>query len=205
MRRSLLVACTLWLGTSLAAADPLIEVGTHELLPNTPSQTVRLFVSGGDAVQGLNFNLQVADGGPEVPGGSIDGPAITDVDILTATIFDGNNTGAQDVLQDLGLDYPQAAVYTTTTLSGTVAADGLLATVTIDTTGFYYGTWDLRMEDTFNGPTDFAGIGATVLDGSITIQGGVGVPEPASVALLLLGGALLAVWRWRASRFHAVT
>ncbi len=150
------------------AATPLIAVGQHGLLPNTPGQTIGIFVSGGRLVEGVNFNIQVADGGPEL-GGSQDGPAITGVDLINGTIFDNNNTGENDLLAMLGLEYPQAAAHTTTTLSGSVAASGLLATVTIDTTGFATGTWSLRMANTFNGPTDFAGIAASITDGSISV------------------------------------
>ncbi len=53
--------------------------------------------------------------------------------------------------------------------SGTVPAEGLLAVVTIDTTGFDRGSWVLRVSGTANGDTDFAGLAATLVDGSITI------------------------------------
>ncbi len=147
-----------------------IDVGDHFLLPDTPAQTIAIYVSGGDAVEGLNFNAQVADGGPEL-GGSVDGPAITAVDLTTGAIFGGNSSGPQNILQLLGLNYPQAAVYTVTTASGTVAADGLLATLTIDTTGFASGsTFDLKLAGTFNGDTDFAGIPIAITNGHITLN-----------------------------------
>jgi hypothetical protein len=160
-----------------AAHGATILVGEHNLLPDTPGQTIQIFVTGGNAVQGLNFNGQVADGGPEV-GGSIDGPNITSADILTGTIFGSNNTGQQDPGS-----FPQLAIRTTSTSSGTVTADGLLATLSIDTTGFLKGSWPLKLGDTLNGPTDFAGIPITITDGSIA------VPEPAGAALLLIAGA----------------
>ena len=95
--------------------DPSIVVGDHELLANTTNQLIQIFVTGGNAVQGLNFNAQIADAGPSTPecqsGGMIDGPNITAADILSGTIFDGNNTGAPPQL-----NCPQLAVYSTTTL-----------------------------------------------------------------------------------------
>jgi hypothetical protein len=45
----------------------------------------------------------------------------------------------------------------------------LLATLTIDTSGLNHGEWNLNLRDTLNGPTDFAGTAATIVDGSITI------------------------------------
>jgi len=150
---------------------PVIDVGHHVLLPDTPGQTFQVSVTGGDLVQGLNFNLQVADGGPEW-GGVIDGPAIEALDILTGTIFDGNNTGTVDLDggPPSGSDIaPQYEGRSTTTDSGSVPASGLLATVTIDTTGFSSGTWDLFLSNTLNGPTDFAGLPASITDGSIRV------------------------------------
>jgi len=165
-----------------ATAAIIIDVGDHLLQPNMPDQTFQILVSGGDLVQGLNFYIQVADGGPEA-GGSIDGPVIQELDILTGTIFDGNNTGAIDF--DGGPPpypdvVPQWEGHSTTTLSGSVAATGLLATVTIDTTGFGGGTWDLIMQNTGDGTytTDFAGISADITDGSITV-----IPEPSTFVM----------------------
>src|SRR3989304_2976478 len=75
---------------------PVIEVGEHVLLPDQADQAIDIYVSGGDLVQGVNLNIQVADGGPEA-GGSINGPVIQDLRILEGTIFAGNNTGTLDL------------------------------------------------------------------------------------------------------------
>lgn len=113
----------------------VIDVGEHDLLPNTPGQAVFIFVRGGDPVQGVNLNAQVEDGGTELAafGGSIDGPAISNVDIITGTIFAGNNNGPVNPELAFGVDFRQLELRTTTTAAGTVAADGLLATLIIDT------------------------------------------------------------------------
>jgi hypothetical protein len=50
-----------------------------------------------------------------------------------------------------------------------VSAEGLLATVTIDTTGFERGSWSLVMSNTVNGSTDFAGLTSTIVDGLIIL------------------------------------
>lgn len=165
--------------SATASAGVVIDVGIASLIENKPNQTIALTVSGGDVVQGLNFNLQVADGGPD-EGGSIAGPAITAVDIIGAgTIFADNNTGQNDD----SLNSPQLFVTSTTTSMGTVAADGTLAFVTFDTTGFFAGsTFTLLLKDTLNGATDFAGIPATITNGTLAITA---IPEPS--AMLYVG------------------
>ena len=143
---------------------PRITVGTHEFLPNMPNQTVQIHVTGGRPIEGLNFNAQIGDGGPAVGGTA--GPVITAVDLETG-IFAGNNDGQVD----LG-SIPQLAMYSITTSSGSVVADGLLATLTIDTTGFDIGEgpWVLALGNTLNGSTDFAGVAASITDGYIELR-----------------------------------
>jgi hypothetical protein len=140
---------------------------------------VEIRVTGGDAVEGLNLRVQVADGGthPQA-GGTVDGPKITGVDLITDTIFAGNTTGQGDLLR-----LPQIWVQTTTTASGSAVADGLLARLTLDTTGFFEGSFGLSLGDTKDGPTDFAGVPIDISDGSLTVV----VPEPGSWALCIGG------------------
>jgi hypothetical protein len=143
---------------------PVITVGNHTLLANTPNQKIQIFVSSASTlVQGTDVEVQIADGGPAA-GGTVLGPKITNVDVLTGTIFatsNGGQTGSGSIV-------PQ--VYEATTVAGTsVPASGLLATITIDTTGFNGGTFSLSLGNTLNGSTDFTVIPAIVTDGSITI------------------------------------
>ena len=196
----LAIALSLSLAAS-AQATPIIIVGNHVLQPNTPGQIIDINVSGGDAVQGLNFNAQVADGGPEV-GGVIVGPSIkghilpfgapaTTFNPLP-TIFQPNNTGEQDVSGGLS----QFLGLITTTGSGSVSANGLLARLEVDTTGFFGGTWDLLLSGTVNADTDFAGIPIGIQNGTLHIQ--YTAPEPSSFVLAtlgILGGVALAVPR----------
>ncbi len=114
-------------------------------------------------------------------GGSIDGPKISNIDLVSGTIFEGNHTGQNDLLS-----LPQVSVQSITTANGTVAADGMLATVMIDTTGFMDGEFDLWVGDTLDGATDFAGISAVITEGTIRI-----VPEPASLFGLLAGTGMI--------------
>jgi hypothetical protein len=160
---------------SVGLAVPTITIGTIQLQPNTAGQVVELSVTGGDAVPGLSLYLQVANGGPEfetlaglTPGSGIDGPAMTAIDLVTGTIFDGNNTGQTD-----GSDpaIPQVAFVYITTASGTVAASGLLARVTFDTTGLTGGTYPLSLT-VLGSPTDFAGVEAALVDGTLVVGDG---------------------------------
>lgn len=184
--------CSLASLASVPARGATINVGNNYLVPNTAGQVIRFYVTGAEAVQGLNFNVQVGDGGLAAGGVTI-GPAITSVDITGGTIFSGNNTGQVNAL---GL--PQIAVSTITTSSGTVPASGLLAAVTFDTTGFFVGSWSLSLSNTLNGSTDFAGIPATIQNGTISTY--IVVPEASSVVGGGMGLMLLLLHRRASTR-----
>lgn len=191
MLRLASVMCIALVAAVPAWGDPIILVGEHILLPDTPGQSIEVYVSGTPAVQGLNLNVQL---GPDPY--ATDGPVLSGLDILTDTIFAANNTGASNPEQGLGIDLPMFETRTTTTLSGTVVADGLLATMTVDTSGLQSGTWTLSLSNTLNGPTDFAGLSAIITDGSIHI-----VPEPATLLLALTALVGFIAFR-RRSRLH---
>ena len=65
--------------------------------------------------------------------------------------------------------YPEYETVETTTESGLVPANGLLADVTLDTTGFTSGTWALVLADPAGVATDFAGKSAVINNGTIAI------------------------------------
>lgn len=155
---------------------PEIQVGHHFLKPNTPNQSISIFVSGGQSVAGVNLFAQVGDGGPErinlgLPAGT-DGPAISSIDLKSDTIF----SSVPDVpFFDLAI--PQIA-YGTIAIQQPdtfVVADGLLATLVVDTTGFFAGTFDLLLGDVLpNSPdgalhSDFASLPIDITNGSIEI------------------------------------
>ena len=174
----------------IAQAGLVVEAGTHVLLPDLAGQTIEIYVTGGDAVYNVNFHAQVADGGP-AHGGSISGPAFTNLDLFaTGTIFELNNTGRASGTPD-GIISPQVAYEGTTTATDTVAAEGLLAVITMDTTGYYDGSWDFLLTGCLTGNTDFGDVPVTVTNGTII------VPEPVSLSMILLGaGLILPRRRW---------
>ena len=175
----LLVLC---LFATVASATPIINVGDHNLLPNTSGQVIEFSVSGGDLVIGLEFDIQVGDGGADI-GGTDTGPVMTAIDLLSGTIFEGGTQG--DVVE-----FPLAR-QSTVDVEETVTANGPIASVTFDTTGMFTGTYDLLLSGvagSFNTTFyDEAGnpISTDVTNGTITI------PEPTSMALLAFGGLAL--------------
>jgi hypothetical protein len=175
------------LAASRSSAAPVVNVGAFDLQPNTAGQVVEIRVTGTEQVNGVNFYAQIADAGPEplVAGSAGDEPDITAVDLVGGgLLFAG---GSQS---DLGSE-PQLAIYMAD-IDGTVPADGVLARLTVDTTGFFFGSgpFALRLKDTREGPTTFTlaadpfEVTPAITDGSIRI-----VPEPAGAAAACLAAA----------------
>ena len=146
-------------------AEPVILVGDHNLKANTPNQKINVYVFGGEEVMGENVEVQVADGGTAV-NGKINGPKITAVDVVDGTIFANNNAGQMGT----GNIGPQVFDAQTSAIGGSVRAMGLLATVTVDTTGYTGGSFALMFGNTFNGSTTFVnGIAANITNGLINV------------------------------------
>lgn len=146
------LSVTLLALAALAAAQVAqaasIVVGTHTLLPNTPGQVIDIVGTGGEALGGMNFYASVGDGGPDLGGADLL-PLMSSVDIIGAgTIFGANNTGqiggsfvTGSFGQDIGPGLYAAA--NTTTSSGSVPFAGVIARLTIDTTGIQAGANDI--------------------------------------------------------------
>jgi len=162
---------------------PVIDVGNHVLLPNTRNQTIEINVSGGHGVSGVVLNVQAADGYPDVPGSSDDGPNITGVDLVgSGTVFGNVPNNGNGFIET----YDQIWIVGTTTQEPNVAIlEGTLAKVTFDTTPFSSGTWDVKLADTFNGDTHFQSsvfgtlVSPQVINGTIRIdQPPVAIADP---------------------------
>jgi hypothetical protein len=177
---------------TVANASSVIVVGPHLLLPNTPGQTIQILVTGNDTtVQGMNFTSVIGDGG-SIFGGVDDVVPTMTADIITGAVFapDGANAVNQNPGFVFGIGLAPWSVTTVSTNTGfgpfNRLNNGLLATLTIDTTGFTTGTWALSLDDPNVGTTDWAGSAEapSITNGSITI-----VPEPTSVVLGLFAAA----------------
>lgn len=192
------VACCFIVSDVTAA--PVIRLPDVELRIGE-IKSFQIDVVGGDAVQGLNFYLQIGDGGA-VLGGTDTAPIVSDVDLISGTIFDGNNTG-----QTRSLIEPLVHGHNITTTAAppeTVAAFGTLATITLDGRSLTLADAGKQINYQLGIPsigatTDFAGVAAT-LEGTggtfstITITA---IPEPTGVAFLALAGSVVALRRRR--------
>lgn len=143
-----LLTCAVSGQSSTSSAS--INVGNHVLAPNLTGQTVQIFVTNNGAggqfpVSGADVNVEVSDGGPS-NGGTL-GPQLSSADLVTGTIFAANNNGQQNFINQ-----PQVYEGAITTSGGTVNANGLLATLTLDTTNVPPGTYSLKLAN-FKDPT----------------------------------------------------
>jgi len=181
---------------SAATLPPTIEIGSHVLAGDSTTQVVEIFATGAEDVSGLQIYAQIGDGvvgsGLEpvfasisFGGGLWDGPARTEV---------GGPIAGTGMLADAGVTFNGA--------SDEVALDDtsrLVATLTIDTTGFSSGTFDLMFKTTDIGADSYFldpngdPVSIEITNGSITIT-----PEPATLSLLALGGLALIRKRRRA-------
>jgi len=142
---------------SAVSAQPVINVGNLYAPAGELQAWNRIMVSGGDEVQGLEFNIQID---------SSSTPLLDSIDILNGTIFDGNNDGLfpGSYVDDYW------AYQGVVTNSGTVTADGLLATVVFAAPSTSVGmTFAVSLTNTPEGPTNFAGISADITDGQLVI------------------------------------
>lgn len=190
-----------------AWSTPTIVVGDWILQAGLPNQTINIDVTGlpADLVAGLNFYAQIGDGGTYV-GGTDTKPKFQNVDILTGTIFGGNNTGAtgdpNGTPPGSNAGHPLIWVDGTTTNTGTVVANGKFVTLTIDMTGVLSGEFPLLLTGVapelggFN--TELVNAVGAPVTASIT-NGRILVPEPATMGLFTLAG-LAALARRRSHR-----
>jgi len=201
------VAAVLIAAATACADSVVINVGSHNLLANTANQTVQIFVTGGAQVPGTDLFAQIGSG--MVSPSAIPGlPQITSVDLISGTIFAPNNSGMfvpnlspppADNSYTAGgpvppSEAPQFWQVFLNTSSGTVAANGLYVTLTIDTTGINSGAFALNLGN-IQTPigtisTDFStGPAPSITNGSITIGPLTNVlplPSAAAGGLLLL-------------------
>ncbi len=81
----------------ISSGSAVVTLGTYYLEENKPNQTITINVSGGALVSGMNFNLQIGDGGPAA--GGTPGPVFTGLDLIDGTIFQSDHASPLDSRQ----------------------------------------------------------------------------------------------------------
>ena len=211
----------LGLAISAQAAPIITPLGNYNLLPNTPGQKIPLFITGivpndgptfpliSGSVHGMVLSVAISGGG--VAFGGTPGPIVSAIDVDSGpTIWVAPNSPAG---HNPPFEYyaGQLAQVNFLVPSGWVnVADGLLATLIVDTTGFNIGTYSLTlsspMQEENTGDTVIIGYFGDdfVLPNLIYYDGPAGqitiVPEPSSVVLAAIGLIGLAAWGWRRKR-----
>ena len=191
MRSSMMMALISELWTaSLAFAAPVIDVGTIILQANKPGQIVPVLVSGGDPVTGFNLRAQIGDGINPSPifqsisfAGGIWGVDPTTIGYLVA---------GQEQYAQFSVAFDESV---------TVPANGLLATLTIDTTGITTeSVYPLKLSgaQSINQDSDFLLSGGGDLILAPVIKNGtlhVVVPEPSTLGLLGIASFMVCLRR----------
>lgn len=181
-----------------ARAAIVIFVEDARLQADRSDQPVEVWINNDGPpleVGGLDFFLQVGDGGSAV-GGPGSGPTIQSVDLLTGTLFEGKDFGGQFPAQD---NRAQRQFFSVISLSATLPTGSRqrLASITLDTTGWGPGSWELSLGSSSLVSTalfDWGGtpMGAELRNGAITV-----VPEPSAAVGTGAGLLALALWRFR--------
>ena len=141
----------LWLllAVSPALGSPLISVSDQYMLNTNALRQIPILVSSSPAEQvaGVDLAVQIGDGGT-INGGVNTAPRITNLDVVgPGTIFHGNNTGTGTLADGTPLPVYLGsagnnliAATATTTNSGTVGANGVLAYLTVNPSGAAVGS-----------------------------------------------------------------
>jgi len=187
-----LCTLTIFAFSSVANADVNITYGTVEggtnyidLQPEMANQVVLIFGTGivaDGGADGMELDVQIGDGGADL-GGVDTSPIITSIDMITGTIWQGSTPTQTD-----SVSFPLGAQSTVDTTS-LANADGLLAAITFDTTGFGVGEIDFQLTGVAGSFDTFLSQGASPLttnapNGIIRVTA---IPEPASASIVVLG------------------
>jgi uncharacterized repeat protein (TIGR02543 family) len=155
------LAAVIIAGTPLYGAET-ITLGTINLAAETAGQQVAVDVSGTDQTAGMDLYFVV--------GGGTTGPTITNVDMTTGTIWGG--TAFQTEIPG---GNSRTSLWSCVTASGTVLANGKIATVTFDTTGIAPGSYPISLSFMGYGSAfadEYGGeLSTTLFDGTLVVPG----------------------------------
>jgi hypothetical protein len=164
-------------GTSVWAGTINVTVGNHDLLPNAGMQEVSILVSGTDLAQGMNFNAQIGEPGPQAD--PRDRPVFEEPlepvppmtqptfrpEMLAGTVWEpDHDDGTRVVIPPAhGGDQYYLGWVTIESISPPdppvpALMDGTLVNLLIDTTDVLPGPYSLNLSDTPGGPTTFVGL-----------------------------------------------
>jgi len=153
----------------------------HALLPDTAGQTISLRLAGDENVTGIQLNMCIGDGVGGTPEPIFQGASFPGIWTAHAGSETGGQVGGALMFLQGGFAFTSA--------SDEVLGDGLAAVLTIDTTGFFSGSFPLLLGGTGIGVDSYvldangAQLNPTLVNGTITI-----IPEPATLALAALAG-----------------
>jgi hypothetical protein len=202
MFRAAVLALTFVCGTATSVrALPIISLSDWWLPSNVPGQVLPIPIA--DDGQGTPI--------PGAPPGQIaavelnlfidfGGPIITNIDLIgPGTIFNGNNIGQTNLSDPYAVPGHQPSAFTQT-ITGFVSANGILAYVTVDTTGVKKGFYNFSLSNQL-GPSTVgdAEVLPILVRGSIFVD----VPEPASIVMGLMGAAALGAVSARRKQLRA--
>lgn len=186
------VLSVLALAPAQGNADIFIDYGVNEggtlyidLHAETANQAVHFFATGiaaGEGADGLEFDVQVGDGGAFL-GGTDTAPTITSIDLINGTVWESSGPTQSDPE-----NHPLIRQSTVDT-SSLVFSDGRIGTIVFDTTGFGIGEIDFRLSgvaDSFD-TTFFKGVESLTTVAPNAIIRVSAVPEPASGLLIFTG------------------
>jgi len=131
VRMAITALVLLGLLATAALAEPAINVAAVEVFANSQGQPVPIFVTGGDAVTGFNLRAQIGDG--TGPGAE---PVFQGIG-YAGSIWNIGSPG-YEAMDGPVAEAPQFAQASVVLMPPTtVPAAGLVATLMIDTRGFY--------------------------------------------------------------------
>jgi autotransporter-associated beta strand protein len=129
-----------FVGVQTGLADPPVVVGgNHQLDPDTADQQINVNITGGDLVAGWQPRIQLGDG--------TTGPLFTDFEEVVGTIFSGANLVAVDFVPGGSTEGRFISGSVGSLPPNPVAANGLLISLTVDTTGVQSGRYGIFFED----------------------------------------------------------